>query len=123
MRAEKTNGAKIALFNAGDYYARLESERIVNQPPTNPKFSGGWYVVAIGEELPPNNTPVFVNESGEETTDEQKAMAFDTYGDALKWAVENCAISDMGFPVPRGFERPRYPRGCYLRTYTEITEC
>ena len=26
-------------------------------------------------------------------------------------------------PVPRGFERPKYPRVCHARIWAEITEC
>ena len=113
MKAEKTSGAKIALYNAGAEFDNFARDRI----------NAGSYIVAVGERLPPESDAVYITADGNETTDPTTARGFDTYGDALKWAVENCAISDIGYPVPRGFERPRFPRVCYLRTYTEITEC
>lgn len=123
MKAEKTNGAKVSRFDVRAEYARIESERIAKQPPINPEFVGGVYVVAVGETTSPEPLTVFINENGQEVWDAQEARAFDTYGDALKWAVENCEFSQMDFrAVPRGFEKPRFPRVCYLRTYTELTE-
>ena len=122
MKAEKTNGAKVSRFDVRAEYARLLDEREAAQPPKAPVLAGGFYVVAVGETLPPEPLTVFINESGQEFFDAQRARAFDTYGDALKWAVENCEFSQMDFcAVPRGFENPRYPRVCYLRTYTELT--
>lgn len=124
MKSEKTNGAKVSRFDVRADYARFEDERIAKQPPLNPTLAGGRYVVAVGKMNPPEDLTVYINENGQETTDEQAARAFDTYGDALKWAVENCDIPAMDYiNVPRGFERPRYPRVCYLRIYTELTEC
>ena len=124
MKQEKTNGAKVSRFDVRADYARIESERIAKQPPINPTLAGGWYVVAVGEMTPPENLTVYLKENGQETTDEQQARAFETYADALKWTVENCDIPAMDYiTVPRGFERPRYPRVCYLRVYTELTEC
>ena len=123
MRAEKTNGAKVALYNAGaefDNFARGKCEGIDANRAT---LNAASYIVAVGEKLPPQSDAVYITADGDETTDPTFARAFDTYGDALKWTVENCAISDIGYPVPRGFERPRFPRVCYLRIYTEITEC
>ena len=123
MKAEKTNGAKFSRFDVRADYARVDEERIAKQPPINPAFAGGCYVVAVGETMPPEPEPVFITTDGRETTDPQRARDFDTYGDALKWAVENCEFSQMGFlPAPRGFEKPRFPRVCYLRIYTEMTE-
>ena len=123
MKAEKTNGAKVSRFDVRADYARIESGRIAKQPPINPEFVGGVSVVAVGETTPPEPLTVYISESGQEVFDAQRARAFDTYGDALKWAVENCEFSQMDFcAVPRGFEKPRFPRVCYLRTYTELTE-
>ena len=123
MKQEKTNGAKVSRFDVRADYARMESERIAKQPPINPEFVGGVYVVAVGETTPPEHLTVYIGESGQEVFDAQRARAFYTYGDALKWAVENCEFSQMDFfAVPRGFEKPRFPRVCYLRTYTELTE-
>ena len=123
MTQEKTNGAKVSRFDVRAEYARLLDEREAAQPPKAPVFAGGFYVVAVGETLPPESLTVYIGESGQEVFDAQRARAFDTYGDALKWAVENCEFSQMDFcAVPRGFEKPRFPRVCYLRTYTELTE-
>ena len=124
MKSEKTNGAKVSRFDVRADYARIESERLAKQPPLNPEFVGGRYVVAVGQELPPEQMLIYIGENGEETKDVQDAIAFDTYGDALKWAADNCDFSQIDYSnVPRGFERPRYPRVCYLRIYTELTEC
>lgn len=124
MKAEKTSGAKIALYNAGAEFDNFARDRINAGIDANrATLNAARYIVAVGERLPPESDAVYITADGNETTDPTTARGFDTYGDALKWAVENCAISDIGYPVPRGFERPRFLRVCYLRTYTEITEC
>ena len=124
MKAEKTSGAKIALYNAGaafDTFARNRQSAGIDA--NRATLNAASYIVAVGERLPPEPQAVYITTDGEETVDPMGAQAFDTYADALKWAVEHCEISDIGSPVPRGFERPRYPRVCYLREYVEITEC
>ena len=122
MKSENTNGAKVSRFDVREEYARIESERIIKQPPINPEFAGGVYVVAVGETTPPEPLTVFIAPDGREVFNAQRARAFYTYGDALRWAVDNCEFSQMDFcAVPRGFEKPRFPRVCYLRTYTELT--
>ena len=126
MRAEKTGGAKFALYDADaefDEFARGKCVGMDGMDASRATLSEESYIVAVGERLPPDPEAVYVTDEGDETTDPKSAMKFDTYGDALKWAVENCAFSGIGRPVPRGFERPRFPRVCYLRTYTEVTEC
>ena len=123
MKVEKMSGAKVSRFDMRADYARVLSEHAEKQTPQNLEFVGGVYVVAVGETLPPESMTVFIGENGQEVYDAQRARAFDTYGDALKWAAENCEFSRMDFcVVPRGFEKPRFPRVCYLRTYTELTE-
>ena len=124
MKAKETSGAKFALYNAAaaiDTFARDRQNAGIDANRATLHAAG--YIVAVGERLPPQTDAVYITADGNETTDPTTARAFDTYADALKWAVENCAISDIGYPVPRGFERPRFPRVCYLRTYTELTEC
>jgi hypothetical protein len=119
-------GAKIALYNAVADYVRMESERILKQPPANPELVGWRYVVAIGEYgQSPDLELVFADDGGEGTTDVQLARGFDTYRDAFRWTAENCDIPAMSdsWAIPRGFERPRYPSICYLRIYTELTKC
>lgn len=124
MKTEKTGGAKISRFDVRADYARVLSEHAEKQPPQNAKLAGGYYVVAVGERLPPEPDPVYITREGDETTDPTRAIDFDTYGDALKWTVENCEIPQFDtVSIPRGLERPRYPRVCYLRLYTELTEC
>lgn len=122
MKSEKTSCAKISRYDVREDYSRVLSDHAEKQAPVNPEFVGGVYVVAVGETARPDSLTVFINQNGQEVFDAQHARAFDTYGDALKWAVENCEFSQMDFcAVPRGFEKPRYPRVCYLRTYTELT--
>ena len=128
MKAEKTSGAKFALYNAGAAFDTFAWDRQCAGIDANrATLNAASYIVAVGERLLPQPDAVYIavyiTADGEETTDPTGAMAFDTYADALKWAVEHCEISDIGYPVPRGFERPRYPRVCYLREYVEITEC
>jgi hypothetical protein len=126
MNRTAKDGAKIVLCNADADYVRMESERILKQPPANPELAGWRYVVAIGEYgQSPDLELVFAGDGGESTTDVQLARGFDTYWDALRWTAENCdipATSDFA-ALPRGFERPRYPCICYLRIYTELTKC
>ena len=124
MKQEKTTGAKIRAFDTRADYARILSQREAEQPPRNPVFAGGWYVVAVGETLPPESekmlfaTDQTADGRGSET---ESARTFESYGDALKWMVENCEIPALDFgAIPRGFERPRFPRVCYLRKYTEV---
>ena len=124
MKSEKTNGAKVSRFDVRADYANIESERIGELPPINPKLAEGFYVVAVAETSDSKPEAVYLSKNGMETNYPVCAQRFDTYGDALKWAVENCDIPAMDYiNVPRGFERPRYPRVCYLRIYTELTEC
>ena len=123
MRAEKTSGAKIALFNAGEDFARiLHSAQSAEVKAERATLNAASYIVAIGERSPEADA-VDITADGDETIDPTGARAFDTYGDALKWLVENCEITDVGYPVPRGYERPRFPRVCYLRVFAEVTDC
>lgn len=124
MKAEKTNGARFALqsSNARDEYARaIIGTGAFDIKPQRAEFAGGNYIVAVGARLPPEPETVYLTETGDHTTDPQQARVFDEYADALKWVVENCEFpQDDLFPVPRGFERPRFPRVCCLRVYTEV---
>ena len=123
MKSGTTTGAKIRAFDARADYARIESERRAKQPPVNPEFVGGFYVVAVGETGDATPQTVYATARGEDGRgyDPETARDFDTYGDALKWMVENCEIPALDFAVmPRGFERPRFPRVCYVRKYTEV---
>ena len=118
---KKDNGATFALYNAGEDYARtIQEMNGYGVKPERAKMAAGFYAVAIGEKLPPESETVWFSEDGRETTDELHARAFDSYGDALKWAVENCEITNAETPPPRGWERPRYPRVCFCRVFTEI---
>lgn len=126
MKSEKTTGAKIRAFDTRAYYARLLDEREAAQPPKAPVFAGGFYVVAIDKTDDPERPIVYATAKTEDGRgyNPETARDFDTYGDALKWMVENCEIPALEFTaIPRGFERPRFPRVCYVRTYTELTEC
>lgn len=121
MKAQKDNGARFALYNAGEDYARHNREiNGYGVKPERAAFHVGGYYVAIGERLPPEQLPVYVTEDGRETTDILRAKCFDTYGEALKWAVNNCEITNTETPPTRGFERPRYPRVCYCRVFVEV---
>ena len=119
MKAEKTNGAKIALWNAGEDYARtVQATQNAGTKAERATLNAAGYIVAVG--VRDGNNTVFVSRDGGETLDPMGARDFDTYGDALKWTVENCEITSLEYPIPRGFERPRFPRVCYLRVFSEV---
>ena len=123
MKSEKTTGAKIRAFDTRAYYASLLDEREAAQPPKAPVFAGGFYVVAIDETTDPERKTVYATAKSADVRgyNPETARDFDTYGDALKWMVENCEIPALDFvAMPRGFERPRFPRVCYVRKYTEV---
>ena len=124
MQNEKTNesGAKITRYDCRADFARILSERELKAAPINPELSKAGYIVAIDEKLPPEPFTVYLKEDGGETYDANAARLFDTYGDALKWTVENVDIQNVESPAPHGFEKPRFPRVQYLRVYTEITD-
>ena len=93
---------------AGSYDYMLEDWRIIQE---NKKRAAAHY-----EGL--NATAKSANGRG---YNPETAREFYTYGDALKWMVENCEIPALDFvAMPRGFERPRFPRVCYVRKYTEV---
>ena len=123
MKSEKTTGAKIRAFDVRADYARLLEQREAAHPPKAPVFAGGFYVVAIDKTDDPERPMVYATAKTENGIgyNPETARDFETYGDALKWMVENCEIPALDFvAIPRGFERPRFPRVCYVRKYTEV---
>ena len=117
MKAEKTTGAKIARWNAGEDYARVLDAQNEGIQAKHATLDAERYIVAIGEA---GSDTVFVSQDGGQTLLPAQAIGFDTYGDALKWTVENCEITSLECPIPRGYERPRFPRVCYLRVFSEV---
>ena len=60
---------------------------------------------------------------GGRTADLRDALAFDTWADAMRWALDNCEIPEMPMPIPRGFEKPKYPKVCHVRLWADVSEC
>ena len=125
MKAEKTSGAKIAPFyNAqADYARELEAERYETERGAMRLNSFG-YIIALGLRF--DNEPdsmVYACESGKATPNPQDAKQFDTWADAMRYALDNYDFPAFDNPVPRGFERPKYPRVCHARIWAEVTEC
>ena len=109
MKSETKKIAKVALYDAREEYNRELYEQSAASKPVNP-------------ELKPDSMPIYYNRNSGETTDPLHASDFDTYEDALQWIASNCSIANLDNPVPRGFERPRYPRICYQRVFAEIQD-
>lgn len=125
MKAEKTRGAKIApYYNAqADYARELETERYETERGAMRLNSFG-YIIALGLRF--DNEPdsmVYACESGKATPNPQDAKQFDTWADAMRYALDNYDFPAFDNPVPRGFERPKYPRVCHARIWAEVTEC
>ena len=123
MKAEKTSGAKIAPFwDAKAEYAReLEAERYESRRGDMQLNSCG-YVIALGRQFA--NEPdsmAYAGENGETTPNPQDAKQFDTWADAMRYALDNYDFPAFDNPVPRGFERPKYPRVCHARIWAELT--
>ena len=125
MKAEKTSGAKIAPFyNANADYAReLEAARYETRRGEMQLNSFG-YVIALGQQFA--NKPdsmAYAGESGETTPNPQDAKQFETWADAMRYALDTYEFPAFEGQIPRGFERPKYPRVCHARIWAEITEC
>ena len=125
MKAEKTSGAKIAPFyNAqADYARELEAERYETERGAMRLNSFG-YIIALGLRIA--NEPdsmAYAGESGGATPNPQDAKQFETWADAMRYALDNYEFPAFDNPVPRGFERPKYPRVCHARIWAEVTEC
>lgn len=52
MRADKATGAKFALYNAGEDYARFVEAQAEKQPMKNPQMTGSYYIGAAGRVAP-----------------------------------------------------------------------
>ena len=125
--SEKTGGAKVALYHTRTERAQEIEESIMGAKDVNAPLTDESFVIAVGEDyecgakylryLSRNRE----TESGT-TTDPLNARQFDTYADALKSMLETCAIEEIEPPIPHGWERPRFPRVCYLRLYAEVSQ-
>ena len=125
MKAEKTSGAKIAPFyNAkADYVRELEAARYETRRGEMQLNSFG-YVITLGQQFASEpDSMAYAGESGGTTPNPQDAKQFDTWADAMRYALEHYEFPAFENPVPRGFERPKYPRVCHARIWAEITEC
>ena len=133
MKAEKTSGAKIAPFYnpKADYARVLESERYALKRD-GMEFVNEGYIIALGNRYAnPNESPdladsemmTYAGESGGTTANPYDAKQFDTWADAMRYALDTYDFPALDFPAPRGFERPKYPRVCHARIWAEVTEC
>ena len=124
MRAEKTSGAKIAPFyNAqADYANELEAERYT-LTRDGLSFAHEGYIIALGNWYNDCDSMAYAGESGDTTPNPYNAKQFDTWADAMRYALETYEFPALDFPVPRGFERPKFPRVCHSRIWAEITDC
>jgi hypothetical protein len=125
MKAEKTRGAKFAPFyNAqADYARELETERYETERGAMRLNSFG-YIIALGLQFASEpDSMAYAGESGGTTPNPQDAKQFETWADAMRYALDNYEFPAFDNPVPRGFERPKYPRVCHARIWAEVTEC
>ena len=124
MKAEKTSGAKIAPFyNAqADYARELETERYALTRDGLALANEG-YIIALGKRYNDRESMAYAGESGGATPNPYEAKQFDTWADAMRYALDTYEFPALGFPAPRGFERPKYPRVCHARIWAEITDC
>lgn len=124
MKAEKTSGAKIAPFwDAKAEYAReLEAERYALTRDGLALTSEG-YIIALGNRYKSDESMTYAAESGGTTPNPYDAMQFDTWADAMRYALNNYEFPALEFSTPRGFERPKYPRVCHARIWAELVEC
>ena len=119
--SEKKHGAKIAPFyDPQAAYRRELFER--EQERDGLRLNCCGYVVALGYRF--QDEPGSMTYAGENGTanNPQDAIIFDTWEAATRYALDNCEFPALDF-VPRGFERPKFPRVCFARIWEEITEC
>ena len=118
------SGKKITKYDIGfDLQTFLEQQG--SQPPSDPKaleHVAGGYIIAVGETFPPASELIFYGGQSGTTQNPIDAYAFDTWLEAIKWALENCEITQPTTTPPRGLERPRFPRVCFLRLYAEVKQ-
>ena len=125
MKAEKTSGAKIAPFyNAqADYQNALESSRYESERDGLTIARIG-YIVALGRRCASEpDSVMYAGINGTATPNSFDALTFDTWADAMRYALDNYEFPKFDNPVPRGFERPKYPRVCHARIWEELTDC
>ena len=124
MKAEKTSGAKIAPFYnvQADYARELEAERYALTRDGLALASEG-YIIALGNRCESGDCMTYAGESGGTTPNPYDAKQFDTWADAMRYALDTYEFPALDFHAPRGFERPKYPRVCHARIWAEVTEC
>ena len=125
MKAEKTSGAKIApYYNAeAEYKSELEKERFITERGALRLNSYG-YVIALGEMIDGEpGSMAYACESGQTTPYPQEAITFAKWADAMRYALDHYEFPELENPIPRGYERPKYPRVCHARIWEEVTEC
>lgn len=120
-----TKATKLAPFYdaQADYNSELETERCKPERGAM-RLNGFGYIIALGlrfEDEP--DGMVYVGESGKTTQNPQDAKRFDTWAAAMRYALDNYEFPALDDPVPRGWERPKYPRVCYARIWEDVTEC
>ena len=118
------NGKKIKKYSFSD---DLESYIMARglQPPTDSsslECVAAGYLVALGETTAPASELLYWSGNKEPTRDPLNAYWFDKWLDAVKWMLENCEITQPDTFPPRGLERPRFPRVCFMRTFVEIKQ-
>ena len=98
---EKTSGAKIALsYNAKDDYLReLEKERYFPENHGGAKLSNYGYVVALGPKFGNNpETMEYAGEAGSVTPKTFEAKTFDTWAEAMRYALDNPSREVLNVP-------------------------
>ena len=127
MKAEKTSGAKIAPFwDAKAEYAReLDAARYSEMERGAMRLNSWGYVIALGPQYASEpDSMAYLGESGGTTPNPYNAKQFDTWADAMRYALDTCEFPEFKDEMPpRGFERPKYPRVCHARIWAELVEC
>ncbi len=123
--SEKSNGAKIAPFYDAQaaYRRELEAERFAFERDGMNMCTGG-YVIALGPEF--DDMPdmmAYACESGEATAEIHAAKMFESWAEAMRYALDKYEFPAFDYPIPKGYERPRFPRVLHVRLWAEITDC
>ncbi len=79
-----------------------------------------FYAVVVGRD---EAGPYYMTADGNATQCLQGAANFDAWADAARFMLDNAIFAGDPPPIRRGYERPAFPRVCYVRTYEEVTVC
>lgn len=124
MKAEKTSGAKIAPFYnpQEDYTQAIDAERYALENNGRELVKEG-YVIELGCRYHNGVGMSYAGSGDAITADMATARMFDTWRDAMRHTLDAYEIPELDLPIPRGYEKPKFPRVCHVRLWAEVTDC